>query len=91
MRFFSPCSPLRFHRSTGLLGGIVFCLRFRRGSEADRTPSKMGSIGFEFAWTNIPFILFVGLFFWGANVYFGMSRPPEDVTVSLSCQLGTIV
>jgi cytochrome c oxidase subunit 2 len=59
---------------------LFFCLRFRRGSKADRTPAKTGSLRFEITWTVIPFFIFLGLFFWAANLYFDMSRPPADAT-----------
>lgn len=32
----------------------------------------------EIAWTVIPFFIFLGLFFWAAEVFFGMSRPPAN-------------
>jgi cytochrome c oxidase subunit II len=59
---------------------LFFCVRFRRGSKADRTPSKVGSLRFEITWTVIPFLIFLGLFFWAAKVYFDMSRSPVDAT-----------
>src|ERR1700759_4625775 len=59
---------------------LFFCVRFRRGSKADRTPANIGSLGFALAWSIISFLIFLFLFFWGANVYFGMSRPPENAT-----------
>lgn len=59
---------------------LFFCVRFRRGSKADRTPRKAGPLRFEITWTAIPFLIFLGLFFWAADVFFGMSRPPADAT-----------
>jgi cytochrome c oxidase subunit II len=78
--FFSLLTLCSFVALLVFLAALFFCLRFRRGSKADRRPAKMGPIGFELVWTIIPFLLFVGLFFWGANVYFGMSKPPEAAT-----------
>ena len=59
---------------------LFFCIRFRGGSKADRTPSKVGSLRFEITWTVIPFFIFLGLFFWAAKVYFDMSRSPVNAT-----------
>ncbi|MBV9298838.1 MAG: cytochrome c oxidase subunit II [Verrucomicrobia bacterium] len=59
---------------------LFFCVRFRRGSKVDRTPPKGGTLRFEIAWTLIPFFVFCGLFFWAADVYFAMSRPPGGAT-----------
>jgi cytochrome c oxidase subunit 2 len=82
MRFFSRFSPCALSHWLLLvfLVALFFCLRFRRGSKADRTPAKMGPLGFELTWTIIPFLIFIGIFFWGAHVFFGMSRPPGDAT-----------
>ena len=57
-----------------------FCLRYRRGSRADRTPTKWRQRPFEIAWTVIPFFIFLGIFFWAAEVFFGMSSPPANAT-----------
>jgi cytochrome c oxidase subunit 2 len=57
-----------------------FCIRYRRGSKADRTPAKGSSTKVEIIWTVIPFCIFLGLFFWAADVFFGMSRPPANAT-----------
>ena len=59
---------------------IAFCIRYRKGSKADRThyPSEEKQIGLELTWIVIPFIIFVGLFIWAGNVYYEMFSPPED-------------
>src|ERR1051325_5771223 len=59
---------------------IFFCIRYRRGSNADRTPAKWRQRPFEIAWTVTPFFIFLGFFFWAAEVFFGMSRPPANAT-----------
>lgn len=63
-----------------LLVVLFFCVRYRRGSKADRTPPARGPLPFEIAWTVIPIFVFLGIFFWAASVFFGMSRPPADAT-----------
>lgn len=57
---------------------LYFCIRYRRGSAADRTHPSSGSLKMESAWTIIPLFLGLGLFGWGAVVYFGLQRPPAD-------------
>ena len=32
----------------------------------------------ELTWTVVPFIIVMGIFVWGASVFFAMSRPPDD-------------
>jgi len=59
---------------------LYFCIRYRGGSKADRSPPKYGPLRFEVTWTVIPFFIFLGLFFWAAKVFFGMSRAPADAT-----------
>ena len=36
------------------------------------------NIPVETAWTVIPFILFMGMFIWGAKLYFEIERPPDN-------------
>ncbi|HJT81727.1 MAG TPA: cytochrome c oxidase subunit II [Chthoniobacterales bacterium] len=57
-----------------------FCIKYRRGSGADRTPPEARPRRFEIGWTVIPFLLFLGLFLWAADVFFAMSRPPANAT-----------
>ncbi len=59
---------------------VFFCIRYRRGSGADRTPPTWRQRPFELTWTILPFFIFLGLFFWAAEVFFGMSRPPANAT-----------
>ncbi len=59
---------------------LFFCIRYRRGSKADRTPPRGKALRLEITWTVIPFVIFLGLFFWAADVFFGMSRPPAGAT-----------
>ena len=59
---------------------IGFCIRYRKGSGADRTqyPSHRKQVGIELTWIVIPLIIFVGLFIWAGNVYYEMFSPPGD-------------
>ena len=60
--------------------GLFFCVHYRRGSPADRTPPKGSPTPIEITWTVIPLFIFLGIFFWATNVFFAMSRPPENAT-----------
>jgi len=59
---------------------IFFCIRYRRGSSADRTPGppKKEQKIMEYSWTIIPLVLFLFLFVWAADVYYNMFSPPAD-------------
>ena len=51
---------------------VVFCLRYRRGSRADRSGAPSGNRTLEIAWTVTPLVIFLGFFAWGATVYAGL-------------------
>ena len=59
---------------------IGFCVKYRRGSKADRTglPSEKTEMAIEFTWIIIPLVIFIGLFIWAGNVYYEMFSPPAD-------------
>ena len=56
---------------------VYFALKYRRRSKL--TPGPVGtSYALELAYTIIPFIIVMVIFFWGARVYFFIYRPPAD-------------
>lgn len=57
---------------------IVFCVRYRRGSGADRGDRLKKTWAVEVGWTAATFVLFMGLYAWGANLYIDLHRPPAD-------------
>jgi cytochrome c oxidase subunit II len=65
---------------TLLIAGLIlyFGIKYRRGSRADRTPPKGHFYALELAWIVIPFLLTMVMFWWGADIYFAMARPPEN-------------
>ena len=66
----------------GVFGAmIVFCVRYRRGSRADRTEGKNREVGIELAWTLIPLVLFMGLFGWSIGLWKQLQTPPRDASV----------
>ena len=63
-----------------LVSGLVvyFALRYRRAHADEVGHDIHGSIALELLWTVIPFILAMVMFFWGADLYFRIARPPAD-------------
>jgi cytochrome c oxidase subunit 2 len=68
-----------------LFGGLIFFLviyfavKYRRRSPDEPPPPYMHSDRrLEIAWTVIPFLLTMVMFYWGASLYFTMTRPPKD-------------
>ena len=56
---------------------VTFALKYRRRSKL--APGEIGtSYTLELAYTIIPFVLVMLIFFWGARVYFFIYRPPAD-------------
>jgi len=60
---------------------IVFCVRYRRGSPADRTERKNQSLAVELTWTLVPLALFIGLFGWSIGLWQRLQTPPADAAV----------
>ena len=57
---------------------VYFAIKYRRGHADEVGHDIHGSIALELLWTVIPFILAMVMFFWGANLYFRIARPPAD-------------
>src|SRR5262245_15856556 len=55
---------------------IYFLFKYRRGHVADRRPLDLPEMKIEVTWTLVPTILMMGLFAWGANVYWTVERVP---------------
>lgn len=59
---------------------IVFCVRYRVRSKADRSHVPSRDLPVEIAWTAIPMLLFLGLYAWGAIDYAALYRPDPAAT-----------
>ena len=57
---------------------FYFAIRFRRRSESEIPAPIEGAASLEILWSVIPFGLTMVMFVWGADVFFTMSRPPDD-------------
>ncbi len=61
-----------------------FAIKYRRGSQADRSNPIAGSLKLELTWTFIPLVLAIAMFTWAADVYFQVTTPPDgamEITV----------
>jgi cytochrome c oxidase subunit 2 len=63
-----------------LIAGLIvyYAVRFRRRSPEAIGARIEGGLVLEITWTVIPFVVVMGIFAWGASVFFAMSRPPDD-------------
>lgn len=57
---------------------ITFAIKYRRRSADEIPPGVRSPIMLEVTWVTIPLILALGIFYWGAQVYFEGSTPPAD-------------
>jgi cytochrome c oxidase subunit 2 len=55
-----------------------FAIRYRRRAPDEVGANIHGSLALELTWTFIPFVLAMVMFFWGADLFFRLSRPPVD-------------
>src|SRR5262245_8390371 len=63
-----------------LIAGLIvfYAVRFKR-KHPDSVGARIhGGMVLEITWTVIPFIITMGIFVWGATVFFAMSRPPDE-------------
>src|SRR5438105_2311182 len=57
---------------------LVFAVRYRAGSNAERGHRIRKSWYWEIGWTTATLVIFLALFAWGATLYLAYSDPPED-------------
>jgi cytochrome c oxidase subunit II len=57
---------------------IVFAVKYRRRNPSAVGAPITGSVSLELMWSIIPFGIAMVIFLWGANVFFTISRPPDD-------------
>ena len=61
-----------------VFGLIIYCLiRYRRGSGASRRGSGIAEWKFEVVWIVLTTAVFLGFFFWGAQLFVHLESPPE--------------
>lgn len=65
--------------ATGIATVLIYsAIRYHRKSENELGSQKRYNIPAEATWTIVPFILFMGMFAWGADMFFHIERPPDD-------------
>jgi cytochrome c oxidase subunit 2 len=57
---------------------LVFAIRYRRRAEDYFPKPIIGSNLLESAWSIAPLVIALGIFFWGAGIYFYIVRMPDD-------------
>jgi cytochrome c oxidase subunit 2 len=57
---------------------IVFCIKYRAGSAAERSKRISNVQGFELTWISAMFIAFIAIFVWAGWVFFENETPPLD-------------
>ncbi len=57
---------------------VVFAIKYRRRAPDEVATAVHESGALEIVWTVIPFGLVLVMFFWGASVFFRITRPPAD-------------
>ena len=59
---------------------VYSAIRYHRRSENELPPQIRGNTRLEIIWTVIPLFIFMGMFAWGAELYFEIERPPRNAT-----------
>jgi cytochrome c oxidase subunit 2 len=57
---------------------VSFAIKFRRRHRDDVGAQVHGGLMLELAWTVVPFVIAMIIFFWGAKIYFVMASPPPE-------------
>lgn len=57
---------------------IYWAIRYRRRREDELPEQIEGNVKVEAAWTVIPFVIFLGMFGWGSEIYLDIERPPDN-------------
>jgi cytochrome c oxidase subunit II len=76
--YFALTAMMIFFAAVVFLPIIFFAVRYRRGSNADRSNPSSGSNLLETGWTIFPLLVGLGFFSWGAILYYQIERPPSN-------------
>lgn len=57
---------------------VTFAIKFHRRHPDQVGAQVHGGLMLELAWTFVPFLITMVIFFWGAKVYFVMASPPPE-------------
>lgn len=59
---------------------IFLAIRYRKGSNVDRSKPKHENLKLEIAWSVIPLFMALGVFAWGAKLFVDYRTPPANAT-----------
>ncbi len=63
----------------GIAGAILYLsIKYRRGSAADRSGAASSNLPVEITWIVLPSVINLGIFGWGAAVYFRQQAAPSE-------------
>ncbi len=67
---------------TAAIGFLVtfLAIRYRKGSQADRSHAFSTNLKLEAAWIGVPLVIVLGIFAIGTQVFFEMYNAPKDAT-----------
>jgi cytochrome c oxidase subunit 2 len=57
---------------------LYFAVKYRRRREDEIPRQVEGSTRLELVWTVVPFLVAMGIFVWGASIFYSMFRPPAE-------------
>jgi cytochrome c oxidase subunit 2 len=57
---------------------VYFAIKYRRTAENQVPKYEPENKYLEYSWIVLPFIAFMVIYFWSAQVYFSANRPPDD-------------
>jgi cytochrome c oxidase subunit 2 len=57
---------------------VFFAVKYRRRTEDQLALPTRSPKWVEVTWTVLPLVIFIGIFVWGARVYFALARPPRN-------------
>ena len=57
---------------------LYFAVKYRRRKEDEIPRPVRASHRLEAIWVGVPFVVAMGIFVWGADLYYRMYRPPEE-------------
>lgn len=60
------------------VAAFIFMIKYRRRSEGEIPEQIEGAMKLEILWTVIPFIIALGIFAWGAKLYYQIYTPPTE-------------
>ncbi len=56
---------------------LYFMVKYRRSSPQDRSSAPTNSVPLEVAWTVVPTLICVVIFFWSSSLYFANAKTPD--------------